>query len=354
MSKIAVLKAKPESVLEDYSKLMQMAEYQNALPKDNDTLLKLNLSWSLYFPACSTEPWQLEGVVKTMQTDGYKLLPVENETVVTNPRKGAKLNKWDNIFSSYNIPFKPLTEVKWITYKAKGEILALYDIFGEDGHEIPEMFLGKNVVHLPTMKCHGHTVMTGAMKNAFGGLITKKRHHCHKRIHEVLVDLLTIQKEIHPGLFAVLDGTVAGNGPGPRTMEPVQTDYIMAGSDQVAIDAICAKMMGFNPMKIDFIKIAHDKGLGCGDPGQIEVVGENISEVDLKFKTGRSPIIFSDQLFRKGRLSFLEPHMFHGPLFNLCVFGSETYHDKIWYPTIGNDIIKKFSKTEWGKLFQKY
>ena len=56
--------------------------------------------------------------------------------------------------------------------------------------------------------------MTGAMKNAFGGLITEKRHHSHKMIHEVLVDLLQIQKEIHPHLFAVMDGAVAGNGKG--------------------------------------------------------------------------------------------------------------------------------------------
>lgn len=352
---IAVLKTKPESVLDDYAKLMRMAEYQKTLDKEISTLLKLNLTWTLYFPACSTEPWQLEGVIRTMQQDGYKdLIPVENETVVTDPQRGAKLNKWDKVMEKYGLTYQPLTEVKWVKYKAKGEILALYDIFGEDGHEIPEMFIGKNVVQMPTMKCHGHTTTTGACKNAFGGLITKKRHHCHKKIHEVLVDLLTIQKEIHPGIFAVMDGTVCGDGPGPRTMIPVQKDYILAGADQVAIDAISAKMMGFDPLKIPFIKIAHDMGLGIGDPDQIEILGEDISNVNFGFSTGKSPVIFWDQMLRKGHLSFLEPYLFHGPLFNLCVFGSGAYHDKVWYPTIGKKRIQEFKKTAWGALFQEY
>jgi len=219
---------------------------------------------------------------------------------------------------------------------------------------IPDMFKGKNVLHLPTMKTHGHTTMTGAIKNAFGGLITERRHHSHKMIHEVLVDLLAIQKEIHPGLFSVMDGTVAGNGKGPRTMQPVSKNYILASEDQVAIDAISAKMMGFDPMKIKFIKMAHDRGLGCGDPDQIDVVGTDIKNVNFNFSTGKSPVIFWDQMFRKGALSFVEPLLFHTGLFKSCVFASAFYHDKLWYPTIGKGRIKKFMKTPWGKCFQKY
>ncbi|MBI2670930.1 DUF362 domain-containing protein [Candidatus Woesearchaeota archaeon] len=212
-------------------------------------------------------------------------------------------------------------------------------------------FIGNGLVLHNT---HGHTVITGAIKNAFGSLITEKRHHCHARIHEVLVDLLTIQKEIHKGIFAVMDGTVAGSGNGPRTMIPVVKNYILASNDQVAIDAISAKMMGFDPMKIQFIKLAHDKGLGLGDPAQIDIVGEDISNVNFNFKTGKSPVIYFDQVFRAGTFSFLEPLLFHTGLFALCIKGSEYYHDYLWYPTIGRYKIRKFMKTDWGELFLKY
>ncbi len=354
VSKVYVLKTKPENVIKDYSKLLEISNYKKYISKDINTILKLNLSWSKYFPSCSTEPWQLEGVVNKLKKDGYKkLIPVENRTVVTDVWKGAAGNKWLPILKKYNLKYNPLTETEWVSYKPKHDMLAMDKIFSE-GHKIPKIFIGSNVIHLPSVKTHGHTSMTGAMKNAFGGLITEKRHHCHKMIHEVLVDLLQIQKEIHKGIFAVMDGTVCGDGNGPRTMIPKIKNYILASSDQVAIDAISAKMMGFDPMKIKFIKIAHDKGLGNGDIDQIDIVGENITNVNFGFSTGKSPVIFFDQLFRKGSFNFLEPLLFHTGLFNLCIFGSEFYHDFLWYNTIGKYRINKFKQTDWGKLFDKY
>ncbi|MFH1972853.1 MAG: DUF362 domain-containing protein [archaeon] len=351
--KVVVLKTEPNRVVKDYGELLKKADFTKHISKEYETILKINLSWSKYFPSCSTEPWQLDGVLNYMTKEKYKNIhPVENKTVVTDVWKGAKGNKWLPILKKYKLKYEPLTEVEWVDYKPKAEMLALNKVF-HHSHKIPKMFIGKNVVHLPTIKTHGHTVITGAMKNAFGGLITQRRHHCHKHIHEVLVDLLQIQKEIHKGIFAVMDGTVCGDGKGPRTMIPRIKDYILGSHDQVAIDAISAKLMGFDPMRIKFIKKAHDLGLGCGDIDQIDIVGENISRVNFGFKTGKSAVIFGDQLMRNNSKA-IEKILFHSPLFKMCVFGSEFYHDKLWYPTIGKGRINKFNKTKWGKLFEKY
>jgi len=351
---VAIMKTSPETVINDYSSLMRSIAYQQFLPREREVILKLNLSWSLYFPACSTQPWQLEGVLKTLIEDGYKKIhPVENKTVVTKPWLGARENRWLPVLEKYGLRFKPLTEVEWSKYKLKdAKLEAIPEIFPK-GHEIPSFFIGKSIIHLPTFKCHGHTIITGAIKDAFGGLITEKRHHCHKKIHEVLVDLLVLEKEIHPGILAVMDGTVAGNGKGPRTMIPVVKNYIAASADQVAIDAVEAKMFGFDPMTIPFIKMAHDRGLGCGDFDQIEIIGEDIYGVNFNFKTKKSPVIFWDQMLRK-KIPIFEKILFHTKLFNLCIMGSGIYHDKIWYPLIGKKRIKEFMKTEWGTLFQKY
>src|SRR5438105_1115198 len=147
---------------------------------------------------------------------------------------------------------------------------------------------GKTIVHLPTVKCHIYTTTTGAMKNAFGGLLSTHRHYTHSWIHETLVDLLAIQKEIHSGLFAIMDGTTCGNGPGPRTMFPVVKDYMLASEDQVAIDAVSAKMMGFDPMTVDYIRLAHEDGLGVGRPEEIDVVGADIAHESWGFKVGKN------------------------------------------------------------------
>ncbi len=88
--KVAVLRTTPQTVLDDYQKVMHLADYEHYISKDIDSLIKLNLSWTKYFPSCSSEPWQVEGVVRTLLRDGYKkekLFPVENKTVVTNPIK---------------------------------------------------------------------------------------------------------------------------------------------------------------------------------------------------------------------------------------------------------------------------
>ncbi|PIU89520.1 iron-sulfur cluster-binding protein [archaeon CG_4_10_14_0_2_um_filter_Archaea_38_6] len=352
-SVVSVLKTSPETYMNDYKKLMHLAGYKKWIKKSYETILKLNLSWSLFYPACSTPPWQLDAVLKTLTDDGYEnLIPVENKTVVTNPWKGAKQNKWLPVLGKYGLRFTPLTGVEWVNYKPKGEMLALDELF-QGTHKIPKIFMNKNVIHLPTQKTHGHTTITGAMKNAFGGLITQRRHHSHKVIHEVLVDLLTIQKEIHRGIFAVTDGTICGDGAGPRTMTWHEKNYLLASNDQVAVDALSAKMMGFEPMSIPFIKIAHDKGLGCGDIKQLDIKGEDVSRVNYGFRTGKSLVVYWDQVLRK-KLPLFEPLLFHTPLFNACILGSAVYHDYFWYPFIGKPRVDKFMKSDWGKVFKRY
>lgn len=358
MSKVALLKTSPETVIDDYYKLMHLTDYEKSLSKQDKTVLKLNLSWTLYYPACSTPPWELEGVLNALKKDDYKdVVAVENQTVVTHPWKGAYYNKWLPLLKSHEIDFQPLTDVEWEIYEPKSEMLAMNDIFGEV--LVPKISFGSNVIHFPTVKTHGHTTTTGAMKNAFGGLIPKYRHHAHKRIHEVLVDLLAIQKEVHKGIFAVMDGCVCGNGAGPRTMEPYCGNIILASDDQVAIDAVAAKTMGFDPLKIDYIKIAHDRGLGIGDVDQIEIVGMDngdLKNLNFKFETSRSPVVKWDQRIRKSTMNIKWLHhlLFNSPIFKTFIFASEFYHDKLWYPTTGKKNIEEFKKTEWGEMFDKY
>ena len=353
---VAVLKTSPETVLDDYRRLLHLAAYQSFLPQDTDLLIKLNLSWTKYFPACSSQPWQVEGVVRTLLEDGYqpsRLFPVENKTVVTNPVQGARNNKWLPVLERYGLPFIPLPDVEWVTYRFQQPLLKLNDIFPE-GIVIPKLFIGKSVLHLPTVKTHGHSVTTGAVKNAFGGLLREVRHYAHKYIHEVLVDLLIMQQELHPGLFAVMDGTVCGDGAGPRTMDPKIQNYLLASGDSVAIDAIAAQMMGFDPLTIPYLRLATERGLGMGDPKQIEVVGEDIAQVNFHFRSRRSLVIWGDQVIRKGWLRPFERILLHSPLVVWAPFASNLYHDCYWYPTKGKRIIRQFRHTPWGQLFERY
>ncbi|HKY32237.1 MAG TPA: DUF362 domain-containing protein [Candidatus Polarisedimenticolia bacterium] len=354
-SRVSVLKTDVATVLDDYGRLMRMAGYQQTLSRDIPTLLKLNLSWTKYFPSCSTEPWQLEGVVRTLLQDGYaagQLLPVENKTVVTEPWKGARNNRWLPVLQRYGLSFQPLTETPWTIHRFKSKLLRLNQIF-PDGIEIPKIYAGRQILHLPTLKTHGHSTTTGAIKNAFGGLLKEVRHYAHKHIHEVLVDLLLMQRELHPGVFSVMDGTVCGDGAGPRTMVPKVKDFILAGADSVSIDAVAAKMMGFDPMAIHYLRLAHEMGLGVADPRFIEVSGDSIEGVNFRFNVSRSFVIWGDQMLRKGPLRFMEKVALHSPLVVWAPMASNIYHDWLWYPIVGRSRIREFRRTKWGRLMDE-
>jgi hypothetical protein len=150
---VAVVKTTPQTVLDDYARLMQLANYQAALPKDKDTLLKINISWQTWYPACSTAPWQLEGVIRTMQADGYNLIGAHNDTVVVNTTDAEANNKHKVVTDQYGVPciylYKP--DVEWVEYKPKTPFLVLDKVYPE-GLFIPKTFYGKNIVHLPTVK----------------------------------------------------------------------------------------------------------------------------------------------------------------------------------------------------------
>src|SRR5215475_3447901 len=137
-------------------------------------------------------------------------------------------------------------------------------------------------------------------------------------------------------------------------MVPRIQNYLLAGSDSVAIDAIAATMMGFNPLEIPYLRMCHERELGIADPAKIKVVGADIGGVNFGFHTRKSLVIWGDQLIRRGALQPLEKLLLHSPLVVWAPFASNLYHDFFWYPVIGQKRIRAFMRTEWGELFQRY
>jgi uncharacterized protein (DUF362 family) len=354
--KVAIVRTSPQTVLQDIGRAMKMADYESFVPKAFPTILKINISWHYYYPACSTTPWQLDGVVGRMRADGYSsLIPAQNRTVVVDPKLGAANNHLNSVLKKHGLEFVYLYDpfVEWIKYEPRAEMLVLDKVF-KDGIEIPKLLMGKNAFHLPTMKTHVFTTITGAMKNAFGGLLNENRHWTHAVIHETLVDLLRIQKEIHPGIFCVTDGTIAGEGAGPRAMVPHIKNYILASGDSVAVDAVSAKMQGFDPLSIRFIGLAHELGLGCGDPREMEILGEDVEQIDFGFRTGDTIASRGQKAIYHGPLKPLERMLLRTKFVPWSYAASRAYHDLFWYRTIGRSRVRRVMRTEWGKLFKQY
>jgi uncharacterized protein (DUF362 family) len=359
-SKVAVLRVTPDTILSDIDRLVELGGAEQALAPGRTTILKDNISWHFPFPSANTTPWQLEGTIQALARRGFThQVCVQNKTVVTNAFKGEDLNHYVPIFKRYGVPvlynFRD-DDMKWVRFEPKARMRVLKNIFPEGIH-IPDYFFGRNIVHLPTTKCHIYTTTTGAMKNAFGGLLNTRRHYTHSWIHETLVDLLAIQKEIHSGLFAIMDGTTAGNGPGPRTMYPVVKNVMLASSDQVAIDAVSAKMMGFDPMSLQYIRLAHEDGLGVGDPRDIEIVGDlDAANENWHFHVGKNLVrVGGGDLIWFGPLKRFQKLFFHTPLVNGFIIASDVYHDFYRWPLLDRRVFERWSETTpWGQLFLRY
>jgi len=355
---VAALYTQPETVLQDYQRLFELACVDQALQPGATTILKDNITWHFPMPGTNTTPWQLEGSILALRGAGFDdLVCVQNQTVVTNAFKGEDLNGYLPIFKAYGIPVRYNfrdEDMTWVPFRPRAKMLALDHIYPEGLH-IPDFFCGKNIVHLPTVKTHMYTTTTGAMKNAFGGLLTKHRHYTHSWIHETLVDLLAIQKEIHPGVFAVMDGTTAGDGAGPRMVRPVVKNLILASADQVAIDAVAAKLMGFDPLSIKYIALAHDAGLGVGDPREIELVGDDISSENWDFHVGRNSHSFLAWLAWYGPTRVFQKLVLRTPLVIAPTFIAEVEQDYLYWPLKYRSIAAEWrASTDWGHLFERY
>src|SRR3972149_4113917 len=126
-AKVAILKTKPETVINDYGKLLDLAEFNKFLSKDSTTILKDNISWHFPFPGANTTPWQLEGAIRALKAGGFDdLVAVQNDTVVTDAFKGERLNRYTSVFERYRLPvlynFRG-SDIAWTDYRPKGKML---------------------------------------------------------------------------------------------------------------------------------------------------------------------------------------------------------------------------------------
>jgi hypothetical protein len=138
-------------------------------------------------------------------------------------------------------------------------------------------------------------------------------------------------------------------------MIPVVKNILLASEDQVAIDAVAAKLMGFDPLSILYIRLAQEQGLGIGDVHQIELVGDDVSGENWNFKITRNTHTFLAWLSWYGPTRFLQKLIFRTPLVNLPIAISEAEQDYFYWPLKYKRVTTNWqNNTEWGALFKSY
>jgi len=140
------------------------------------------------------------------------------------------------------------------------------------------------VVNVPVLKTHRGTLLSACLKNIGVGCATREEK---KRLHRLGIDegLVDVYSLVIPR-FNVVDGIVALEGDGPN-LPPGKAKplgLIIAGRDGLAVDAVCAAVMGLDPKKVKHLRLAYEKGLGNWDLSTIEIRGETLENVVTEFE----------------------------------------------------------------------
>jgi len=355
MSQVFIKKINPKTTVKDYQNLIK--NFSRQLLPAKPIILKLNLSWTKFYPACSSPPWQVEGIIKSLLSLGFQpkqIIPVENKTVVTDVYQGAKNHFWDKICHQYGIKIHYLTQEKYIKYRPKAKMLVLDKIFPQ-GIFLPQIIFNKPLISLCTLKTHVFTKTTGAIKNYFGMLNTN-RHWAHRYIHEAIIDLLQIQKEIHPQILALMDGAAIGYGAGPRAMEWKESNLILGSTDEVALDTTASKIIGLNPKKIKYLNLGKKLNLGENDLEKIKIKGvKKLPYFHLNQKVPKETFASRGQkLIYHHCPLWLEKFLLQTFITPWSYLASRIYYDFYWYNFYGKKRLKKFFESPWGQLFKSY
>lgn len=132
------------------------------------------------------------------------------------------------------------------------------------------------IINLPKLKTHSMTLMTCAVKNMFGvmpGFRKGEQHKLYPKPLEFARMLVHLYKLVTPTL-TVVDAALAMEGNGPSSGRPKWLGLLMAGEDAVAIDAVAARIIGFEDGFVDTTRIASEMGLGEGSMERLELLGD--------------------------------------------------------------------------------
>ena len=337
-STVSIVRFK-DTVQETVREAMELARWREFITPGADVSLKVNLGWDLFLPGAVTGPWVLEGVIDTIRDHVGEIYVVESDQVLVDVEKALVQTRVDKVCER--------TGVKWVNM-SRGEFKTIKMDKGHafDEIRVPEILFRTELITIPAIKTHNKTTITGAIKNQWGCL-PKLRHNFHLVLDDALADINSIVKP----KFAVMDATVGLEGNSPKSGEPRVVDRVLASGDFVAMDAVVAKILGFDPSVIQHIINCQEIGMGIGELDRIDVVGDDDLSLNLHFKPAQHNLVSWVELFL--RKSFVKWLFFDTPIFTVCCWGARMWYYGWYYILKGKKMRDKIVKeTRYGAQWE--
>ncbi len=212
----------------------------------------------------------IEAIVDFVKEKTDTVTVVESDNISGTAEKRAEESGLLALLGELGVEFLNLSRDDFEVHEVAGVKLRL-----------PRTVLGADrFVNVPKMKTCGHTLVTLSMKNLFGVVQRAKKKKLHRKLDEILPYLAKVVRHD----LILVDGVTAMEGNGPVIGTPKELGVVVAGFNPVSVDAVCSRMMGFDPGKIGHIARAREMGLGEVDLNAIDVVGEDWRRFAKKFE----------------------------------------------------------------------
>jgi len=217
-------------------------------------LIKINLC-NLRPPSSGaiTHPLFLDALLHYLRENYYDLdiVVIESDATESRPDIIIKWFNFDKILKKWN--------AQWYNLSKHPKIIRRVDGYYFDKIEISEIFNKYDYfITVPKLKTHTLTKITASLKNQFGCLPYWRKVRFHKDIDKVIADVNLVMKPD----FCLVDGILSMGGGGPTYGIPLKSNIIISGTDPVSVDAVCARIVGYNPKRIGHIKNAEKLGVG--------------------------------------------------------------------------------------------
>jgi len=225
-------------------------------------VVKPNIGWDRTPEyAATTNPEVVSTVVRLCYEAGAKRVKVFDRTV-TDPRRCYKQSGISDAASAMGGIVSFVDDRKFRDMKLPGYALKSWPLY-------TEIIEADKVINIPIAKTHGLSALTLGMKN-WMGVMGGSRGRIHQRIDGSLVD---VAMSIKPALI-ILDAVriLTANGPQGGDLSDVrQLNTVIAGRDQIAVDAFGATLFGLKGANLGYVVQGHKAGLGTMDLSKVRI-----------------------------------------------------------------------------------
>jgi len=291
--RVVVCRTAPNRVRSDLERMLALTDFARLDPARR-TLVKFNGNVRRYYPGSNTSRWFLDALLGLLHDRGFRdLALIEGNLPQFTVEEMLRNTALDRVLARHGVPC--------INY----ERFARRD-------RLPAMLDGAQIINTPVVHTHGFAVVSCATKNLFG-LLPVDRYRYHAVLSETLLELA----ERVP-TFTIVDGTVSMHGDSTRTGTPFRTDLLAAGADNLTIDVVAARLLGFAVEQVPLLALAQRRGL-VGAPADVagDFTWETLPNFAVPFERGaaRRLTMWLEGLSSDGVVPRLTSHLLHKTLF---------------------------------------